>query len=395
MENMISIAIYLSVFFLSAFFINLADINFSKKKYTYDQIIANTIKFKFKIINTRSILFSIIAFSIPCILAGMRSTDVGTDTHGYALIWFNKALLSNDFSSLLYYTRSSDSQVGILYVLLVYISARLSSDIGVLLFLTQLLMLVPIYYSLYLKRNKFPMWMSLIAYYLIFYNDGLNVMRQGIAIAFLFLAFSLYEQHQYKSTIIFSVIAVLFHFSMVFIMGIYLLVYLCIPKIKHLQFLVQISIVAIGLVIFTHIPSIVKFLYINSILPEKYYSSFQFISTGTGGWSLLLIFAVYLFIPQFLSMCLKRKKYYSNNIYTTFGYIELVLQMAVHICSEYIWRVAIAFSLYRIWVYLDMRNLFEKKNRYVIDIVLIALIVLLWMVQLVVFGSDTFPYRIR
>ena len=137
----------------------------------------------------KTIILLFIAAFIPCLLAGMRDISVGTDTGGYANLLMKYALSSNSFSEL----RSIDrtyTEIG--YQLFVYLITRVTSNFGILLFLTEFLVLIPYMYSLYILRNKVSMTYAISIFMFCYYHISLNLMRQSIAMSLIMLAFVLY-----------------------------------------------------------------------------------------------------------------------------------------------------------------------------------------------------------
>lgn len=141
------------------------------------------------------VFWSCVALAFPCLLAGLRAVSIGTDVVGYAQPLFELAQ-SNDglsayWSSLWWrdnwhYVGPADFEPG--YSLLAWASARLFGSFQSFLFIMQALTVGPIYVALARHREEFPLAGGMATYYLVFFNQTLNMMRQGIAIALVFLA---------------------------------------------------------------------------------------------------------------------------------------------------------------------------------------------------------------
>ena len=170
--------------------------------------------------NQRAILI-LVALIIPCLIAGMRDKSVGTDVQVYLLQMTNAAINATGFSDYMNsswymiwrYLSVSDYEIGFSFV--VYIVARIFKNIHAVQFVIQGLVVGPICYSLY-RNNKIKdnlCWIGILTYYFMFYNTSLNAMRQSIAMAFVFLAFTYFENNHLKKCIFFTIIAVLFHTS--------------------------------------------------------------------------------------------------------------------------------------------------------------------------------------
>ena len=141
------------------------------------------------------VFWSVVALALPCLLAGLRAVAIGTDVAGYAQPLFELAQ-SNDgldsyWSSLWWrdnwhYVGPADFEPG--YSLLAWVSARLFGSLQSFLFLMQAFTVGPIYVAFAKHREELPLAGGMAAYYLVFFNQTLNMMRQGIAIALVFLA---------------------------------------------------------------------------------------------------------------------------------------------------------------------------------------------------------------
>ena len=165
--------------------------------------------------NTR-ILIEIIALLIPCIIAGLRASTVGTDVTVYLEPMVENARSANNLLSYLssswkqgWVTRGV-SEIEIGFSLLVYCVIKVFGSIYFLQFVLQLLVIVPIYLGLKEKKEK-NIWLGMLVYFCMFYNNSLNIMRQAIAMAFIFLAFQYLFNEKKKKFILTAIIACSFH----------------------------------------------------------------------------------------------------------------------------------------------------------------------------------------
>lgn len=168
---------------------------------------------------------SVAVVLILSLFAGLRSPSVGTDVAGYAIPLFNLASGSSSFSSFYHlnwlraWGWSSVDTIEIGYLGLVWIAAKLGSS-QVLLFLTSLFTVGPIYIALAMRRKELSLPAALFVFMFQFFCVTLNAMRQWIAIAFVFLAFvGFYDKNKPLRTqpALFAlvVVAYLFHTSAV------------------------------------------------------------------------------------------------------------------------------------------------------------------------------------
>ena len=166
---------------------------------------------------TRNVIDAIAIF-IPCLIAGIRSNTVGTDVSVYL-----EPMVANahNASSIREYMLSSwrqgwvirgvkDIEIG--FSLLVFLIIKIFDSIYILQFVIQLLTIVPIYIGLR-KSNVNNLWLGMLTYFCMFYNNSLNIMRQSIAVAFIFLAFQYLFNSEKIKFIIGLIVACLFHNS--------------------------------------------------------------------------------------------------------------------------------------------------------------------------------------
>ena len=145
--------------------------------------ISNKIKF-----NLYKRIIIIIALLLPCILAGVRSLVVGTDVNVYVTPMYINASNSNSFldflNSKIQLTRSAkDFEIG--FTTMIYIITHYFHDIHIILFVIELLIIFPLYFGIKkIKPLENQMWYVMLVYYCLFYNQGLNAMRQFISISF-------------------------------------------------------------------------------------------------------------------------------------------------------------------------------------------------------------------
>lgn len=172
------------------------------------------------------IFWSIVAVLIPCILAGMRADSIGTDVAVYAKPLFDVAHSCSSFGEFYgsgfvqhwSYANVSEFELG--YLVLVWISSRLFDFVQGLLFLTQLLIVVPIYWTLTREGNKETLAMGMCLFLFLYFNQSLNMMRQWIAMAFVFFgAVGLYKKNGSTENHIAGIVSILigasFHTSAV------------------------------------------------------------------------------------------------------------------------------------------------------------------------------------
>ena len=139
---------------------------------------------------------AIIAILIPCILAGLRADTVGTDVKVYVEPIYHAAKESTGFSDYMgqswfyiwRYKYVHDFEIG--FTTLVFVIAKITGSLGMVLFFIHAFIVTPIYIGLRRMHKTYPISFGMLVFYLMFYNTSLNMMRQWIAMAILLMAFS-------------------------------------------------------------------------------------------------------------------------------------------------------------------------------------------------------------
>lgn len=158
------------------------------------------------------ILFALL---IPCIIAGCRNLTVGTDVSVYVNYQFNKALKAEKM--FLFLNENGDK----LYALLTYFIAKTFGNIHVLLFVIQLINIIPIY--ILIKDENVSLPMAFFIYLSFIYLKSFNLVRQFLAISFTILAFVSLKNNKYFLTVCWMIIAYFFHSSSIIMLLVFYL----------------------------------------------------------------------------------------------------------------------------------------------------------------------------
>ena len=202
-------AIYFGTFFLSTFFLFIAE----KTRSPYRKIIIA------------------IGLLIPIMLAGMRKIGIGTDTEVYVNVLYEAAHSSSGFFDYLGQEVYSSFQMKpvtnweIGYNLLVYISTKITNSYQGVLFATHLLTIGFVYKGLVKLDANFSKAFAMLIFYFMFYASSLNLMRQWIAVAIIFYGFHYIQDGKTKKYLFCVVLAVLFHNSAILGIVIWLIYY--------------------------------------------------------------------------------------------------------------------------------------------------------------------------
>lgn len=358
------------------------------------------LSFSNKIVERQRWLFTCIALIIPCCIAGFRAESIGTDVYNYLAPMTNAAISSDnlvDYMNTSWYRvyrnlYVSNYEIG--FSLLVYVIAKVFKNIYAVQFGIQAITIIPLYIACSKLKNKFPLWLCILTYYCLIFNTSLNLMRQAIGMAFIFLGYVYFSNHEKKKCIIVTIIAVLFHTSALLGIIIYFFFYfvnddhlldLRLGKKRSYNYINMIIVIAIGFILIVSVNGVVNTLsslglgkYIGYINGELHFMPNQFISR-------LPIFILFLYA---WGKC----KNTNNNM--NFLFIMLYFDL---LCSQFTsvnsfgGRIALYFSQFQILTYPTI-YLATKKNKFVLFL-LIAYMAFYWWFYYVYSGVNaTVPY---
>ena len=185
--NFESVLFYYLLFFLAFFFFAVADTT------------ANDNSCKF---------FTLIGVLILSVFAGVRDLSVGIDTEPTVFAFFLpfEKVISLDMVSDVILSEP-------IYGYLSFALHKLTNEPWVFLFTTQFLTAGPVAAGLYRYRKKALISIGMLVYMFLFYQFGLNIIRQSISAAFLFWAFVECLNRRYFLSTVLSVFCFLFHKS--------------------------------------------------------------------------------------------------------------------------------------------------------------------------------------
>lgn len=176
--------------------------------------------------NQKNFLYAIALF-LPCLLAGLRSTNVGTDVNVYLTQIFNAAENTNVFTNFLRYEwfdvwqYKSVYQFEPLFILTVYVVTKLTYSIHCVMFVIEALTIIPFFAAINNVVERKRIWLGMLIFFMFFYNASLNTMRQSIGLSLLFLGLVYLKKGDKKKYITFQILAILFHYSSVVGIGLY------------------------------------------------------------------------------------------------------------------------------------------------------------------------------
>lgn len=350
-------------------------------------------------------ILALIAIILPCILAGMRADTIGTDVKVYVEPLYNAAKQSHSFSSYMSkkwyviwrYMYVSKFEIG--FTTLVYLIAKIGGSLGMVLFIIHILIIAPIYMGLRRLNNGYPICLEMLVFYFMFYNASLNMMRQWIAMAFLFYGFSYLIDKNYIKYFLTIAIAFLFHSSALMGILIYFIYNYSTKKrdyIKLANFQLSASLVSVKIFIYGCIVLLslnIIAVMLRTIGLSKYAGYIQ----GEGS-IYLLPNQILLRAPIIILLFIRWKKLLKTDKLTPFYSSMIVLDLLssqLMSINAYSFRITVFFSEYSIISYPALIYAGQKyrTNRLVTMVYMMIYIISYWYYYYVFMGTHaTFPY---
>lgn len=155
---------------------------------------------------TVGILLLLLSLFIACLIAGVRNITVGSDVRGYV-----QRLVNVKTNSLGFLDFMKKAQSDFLFQILIYFGSGLKNDIHLAMFFIELAVALPIYLYAYLQREKIPIYITLLTFFLTMYCYSFSMMRQSIAVSICILSYYYLDNGKYKKFIFLIICAELFH----------------------------------------------------------------------------------------------------------------------------------------------------------------------------------------
>lgn len=339
---------------------------------------------------------------IPAIVAGIRDYSIGTDVNFYVRRSFD---LAGNFSTLkdwLSFSNLPNTPVTGMekgFLVLVFLTSRISGNAHFLLFFISLIIGFFIYLSLYKMKKSSSIFLGELVFLLTLYNASFNMVRQSIAMAISLFALSLLltsNKNKYMKFLIWILIAISFH-GIAIITLIFLVMYEVFKKAKYVEWKKQIAFIILSILILVFFGKIVEFAINNGIINSRYAG---YVSGGTAQMTnimprLGIIIYVIGAIPIFVGVNYLGKY---KNIFLTIAVLDIAM-IILSISSFYLYRISSYYFMVRI-LSLSQKSLYEEsdnKNRLINPNVLLMWTIfssILYFVYFIVIHNwhQTVPY---
>lgn len=306
----------------------------------------------------------IIALIIPMIVASSRLIiDVG-DSKLYGKTIFDYALNNNWINYYDYFHNNYFSfESG--FLLLTFIISKFTSNYHILFFIFSLINIILIYDGLNKLKPymKFSNWNAMLVFYLLFFGETLNIVRQSLAIAIVFWGLHyVFEKKPFKFLVT-VLIAMQFHVSSVIAIILYFLYYV-IKKLKNKKIIVY-SVSICCLIFVMCYSKVFLFLQELNILPSKFYSLYYISGIPFSPFAILTKAPlIIIFLTLILSKSRNGKLNETNEWYC---FLLLCLDLIISQLAggnEQLYRMALIFAYIKIPYFAEDSN--KKIRKFLI-----------------------------
>lgn len=338
------------------------------------------------------IFFSFLAIFFPALLAGLRASSIGTDVNYYMLDNFKVAGYTTSFKKYMSMIYAKEP----LYLVIVFTIKKIFDNQQILLFTFSFLTILCVYLGAWKWKNYLSMPVFMLVYYFLYYNDSLNIVRQHLAMAVIFLGIKYLINGKYKKYICFVIVASLIHTAAaVGVVFIFCHWYILgnkkrkrrkYAKIKEFIVLVGSGIAVCGVRLWIILA--VKIGIINS----RYLYYFAHSSVSNNMTDTLIYLLEIIIIISIMKQLKKRVfgfPYLKINAYLNIIFLQLANIM------NYGHRLSLYFGLVNIALIAQIPRADKNRNtRIVITLIMILTFLAYWIYVYCIGGvSNTYPYQ--
>ena len=349
---------------------------------------------------------SVAALLIPCLIAGLREERVGTDVKVYIKPMFQVAYEADNIKEYFngsWFAEYRDMPISRFeygFSLLIFVVTKLTGRMEAVLFAIAACVILPVFLALAKNRKNVPVWLGMLVFYLLFYNATLNMMRQWIAMGLMLLAFQFLLEKKYWATLILSAATLLFHYSAIIVLPIYVVYALlrlcnrCTLREGNLQLtggmLAGILVSVIALLTILNLDIVLKLM---SAVGFDRFSNYL-----KGDPMRLLVKQIILRLPLFLLFIINWKDFRQSTPAAAFYFVMLLLDMiAAQLISidTYAFRIGQYFLLYVIIGIPQLYAAIKKPHMRILTTTAVVLYLLVyWYYNFVLqLRHETYPYE--
>lgn len=337
----------------------------------------------------------VLALALPAFLAGLRSLEIGTDIKTYVEPLYKIAehnnifrYYCNSFVSNFYRTNVANVEPG--YSLLIFVCAKIFPTINGALFISHSFILFFVFMGIKKIDFGYDYAFPMLVFYLLFYNETLNMVRQSMALALIFYGFNYIIKGNYKKYIFICVFAILFHVSAV--IGVFILLFYIFYYWQGKRWK-SVLIITILLLCLSFWEDLVQFLISFGLIPSRY---IHYVFGDVDMWKLrntTIIKIPILLIGLVYYKTLKRK----NSEYTFLTLLAVfdILFAQLKNIQVYAYRIGLYFTYIKIHYYtLILCGSSFRWNRSITKIGVFLGLIIYWYYNYVFLGyNETVPYK--
>ncbi len=344
-------------------------------------------------------LLSSIAILTLSVLAGCRDSGIGTDTEVYVNKIWSKIIDINSWNDFIfYYQQKYFEDIEFIYLLLNWITSLFSKDVHSIYFITNLVVVVFTYLTLYDNRKKASMWIGMTFFCFIYYNLSLNLVRQSIALSMCMYSFKYWQRKQWIKAIIWFIIILNTHNTGIFYSIVIVTFFLTQIQNNKVKNILLSSFIIINLIIFIAFDFILILVIKLGILPTKF---LWYLGSENEMLFIKSVFINYLiFLFSFFFMSKENNNINDKNNLKTFTLYKLLgcLFFVTSIISQWSYRISYYINYLTDCSFLPQALKISSKNSkkyyqiYLLSCISISIIVWYWSI-VVHNGNETIPYK--
>lgn len=355
-------------------------------------------------------IFTFFAIFIPCFLAGIRDSQIGTDVNVYVKPVIDTMRSSGTgLFTLLYSELFVGETNGVFFTTLLYFCSKFTNGLFIALFIIEFFCLFPVYKVI--QKQDFSnilKVLSLFCYFCFFYHLGLNLMKQCIAISITFWGSELLKEHKNRKYIFLVLLTALFVHKSAFIALLVYIVFVLTTNNKEIlvnkylkirirlekksgrrikNFLFFILILAVIYILF----NIRSLLLILVTLKHSYIYQLSHLQSFELKYSNFLVMILIL-----LPVILFRRKIlntdYRYRFYTFIIILSTLLYQFVGV-SPALYRLSLYTLVFVVLAVPNYINLFKKDEKFIAGVYYLAIPIINFVFEVIMNSyAEVYPY---
>lgn len=317
------------------------------------------------------------------IIAALRDPSVGTDTPNY-IGFFEDAVKYND-SFVSYFLINHSLEPG--FLLYNFLLANITQSVQVYYIITYFVVVGLMFKSAMRLRAYIKPHLFMLIFYMLFFSDSLNVMRQYMAMSFVVNAISLLFLHKYKRYVFWTVVACFFHTSAIIsiIIGGAYYITRKFPLRKHLFIYLTVCLGAVFVVANLDLVSRI------GILPT-YVEKFENVYLAQSSEGGVSASHIVIYVASLLYVIYAHRNTPVMDFMLLMAILTLIFAFSANI-NAFLYRMALYFSIMLCFTIPYIYKNIQSKNVRYLSHVLLSLYVFYYFFSIVISGTNAVvPY---